>query len=200
MAKYTDRRRFTMDENNRYEEMSTTTPGDKVLRLRRRKRGKLRIVPNIYGVWRFVGEVVTRTPLVPLIVVLIGLWFLSSWGIYLVEHEENIQLRTFSHCLWWSFTAMQTQGANAPGPITDAGLLIGGIWSVFSTVAFFGVIIGTLYSYYMLPHRRPYRELISTIQYNLEEMENLSAVELETLRETVESLINNQLRRQREDS
>ena len=189
-----------MSENNRYEEMSTITPGDKVLRLRRRKRAKLRIVPNVSGVFRFMGEIVTKTPMVPLMIVLIGLWFLSSWGIYLVEHEENVQLHTYSHCLWWSFTAMQTQGANAPGPITDAGLLIGGIWSVFSTIAFFGVIIGTLYSYYMLPHRRPYKELISTIQYNLEEIESLDATELQTLRETVESLINNEIRRKQENS
>lgn len=189
-----------MNENNRYEEMSPSTPGDKVLRLRRRRRGKLRLMPSISGVWRFIGEIVTKTPMVPLLIILVMLWLLSSWGIYLVEHEENIQLKTYTHCLWWTFTAMQTQGANAPGPITDAGLLIGGIWSVFSTIAFFGVIIGTLYSYYMLPHRRPYREMISTIQYNLEEMENLSAVELETLKETVNSLINNQIRRQRENS
>ena len=188
-----------MAENNRYEEVTSLTRGDKTLRLRRKKHGKLRIVPNISGVVRFLGEVVTKTPLIPLLIILVILWLVSSWGIYLVEHEENVQLRTYSHCLWWSFTAMQTQGANAPGPITDAGLLIGGIWSIFSTIAFFGVIIGTLYSYYMLPHRRPSRELINAIQFNLEEIESLSTVELETLKETVDSLINNQIRHQREN-
>ena len=189
-----------MAENNRYEEMAHSTPGDKVLRIRRKKRAKLRIMPNISGVLRFIGDIVTKTPLIPLLIILVILWLVSSWGIYLVEHEQNGQFSTYSHSLWWSFTAMQTQGANAPGPITGAGLWIGGIWSVFSTIAFFGVIIGTLYSYYMLPHRRPSRELISSIQYNLEEMENLSAAELETLKDTVDSLINSQIRRQREDS
>ncbi len=90
---------------------------------------------------------------------------------------------------------MQTQGANAPGPITTAGMIIGGFWSIFSTIAFFGVIIGTLYSYFMLPRRRPSRELIGAIQYNLEELEHLSVDELEALKETITRLVDAQISR-----
>ena len=93
---------------------------------------------------------------------------------------------------------MQTQGANAPGPITTAGMVIGAIWSVFSTIAFFGVIIGTLYSYFMLPRRRPSRELVNAIQYNLEELENLSSDELEILKETTVRVVNAQISRLKE--
>ena len=93
---------------------------------------------------------------------------------------------------------MQTQGANAPGPITAVGIIVGSIWSIFSTIAFFGVIIGTLYSYYMFPRRRPSRELIGAIQYNLEEMENLSIDELEALKETVSRVINARISRLKE--
>ena len=88
---------------------------------------------------------------------------------------------------------MQTQGANSPGPITGSGMLIGSIWSVFSTLAFFGVIIGTLYAYFMLPRRRPSREIVSAIQYNLEQLENLSLDELELLRETTVRIVNAQI-------
>ena len=95
---------------------------------------------------------------------------------------------------------MQTQGANAPGPITIAGMVIGGFWSIFSTIAFFGVIIGTLYSYYMLPRRRPSRELIGAIQYNLDEMENLSVDELEALKETTSRLLDSQINRLRKQA
>jgi hypothetical protein len=98
-----------------------------------------------------------------LLLALIVLWLLSSWGLYLAERSVNEQISSYTYALWWSFTAMQTQGANAPGPITTAGLIIGSLWSIFSTVAFFGVIIGTLYSYFMLPRRRPSRELIGAI-------------------------------------
>ena len=95
---------------------------------------------------------------------------------------------------------MQTQGANAPGPITTPGIIIGSIWSVFSTIAFFGVIIGSFYAYFMLPKRHPSRELISAIQYNLEELESLSADELEALKETTVRIIDAQIGRLKEKS
>jgi len=179
-----------MEEKERFEEIEPLLSGNRVLRVRRRKpRRKLRITPNIPGILRFLGDVVTRTPLIPLLIALIALWLLSSWGIYLAERNVNEQLSSYTYALWWSFTAMQTQGANAPGPITNAGMIIGAFWSIFSTIAFFGVIIGTLYSYFMLPRRRPSRELIGAIQYNLEELDNLSIDELEALRETTTRLV-----------
>ena len=93
---------------------------------------------------------------------------------------------------------MQTQGANAPGPITTPGMIIGSIWSILSTVAFFGVIIGSFYAYFMLPRRRPSRELIGAIQYNLEELESLSLNELEALRETIVRIVDAQISRLKE--
>jgi voltage-gated potassium channel len=185
-----------MEEKERLEEIEPLLPGDKVLRIRRRKpRAKLRLTPHIPELFRFFGDVVTKTPLIPLIIALIVLWLLSSWGIYLAEHNENEQISSFSTALWWSFTAMQTQGANAPGPITNGGMIIGGLWSIISTIAFFGVIIGTLYSYFMLPRRRPSQELISALQYNLEEIDKLSLDELDALKETVTRLVNAQISR-----
>ena len=93
---------------------------------------------------------------------------------------------------------MQTQGANAPGPITTTGIIIGSIWSIFSTIAFFGVIIGSLYAYFMLPRRRPSQEIVSAIQYNLGELESLSTDELEALRDTTVRIIDAQINRVRE--
>jgi voltage-gated potassium channel len=185
-----------MGEKERFEEIGSQVAGDKVLRVRRRKpRRRLRVVPNFPGVLRFIRDATTETPLIPLMLALIALWLISSLGLYLVERNVNEQLATFSYTLWWSFTAMQTQGANAPGPITIPGMMIGGIWSVFSTIAFFGVIIGTLYSYYMLPRRRRFNELVGAIQHNLDEMDNLSEDELEALKETTNRVIDVQIKR-----
>ncbi len=190
-----------MEEKERFQEIERKLSRDKILRIRRRRpRGRLRITPNIPGVIRFLGDVITKTPLLPLLLVLIVLWLLSSWAIYLVERNVNEQLSSYAYALWWSFTAMQTQGANSPGPITIAGMMIGGFWSIFSTIAFFGVIIGTLYSYFMLPHRRPSRELIGVIQYNLGELENLTIDELEALKETTTILVDAQISRHTEKS
>ncbi len=183
-----------MKDEETLEELPPLQRGDKVLRVRRRRpRRRLRITPDIPGVFRFLRKIVTETPLIPLVLALIGLWLLFSWGVYLAERGVNEQINSYGYALWWAFTAMQTQGANSPGPITATGILIGSIWSILSTVAFFGVIIGTLYAYFMLPRRRPSREIVSALQYNLEQLEKLSVDELELLRDTTVRIVNAQI-------
>ena len=188
-----------MEDKERFEELTPLLPGGKALRVhRRRPRRRLRIVPNIPAVFRFLRDMITRTPLVPLILTLVVLWLLFSLGIYLVERGVNDQIDSYGYALWWSFTAMQTQGANAPGPVTAPGMVIGSIWSIFSTICFFGVIIGSFYAYYMLPKRRPSQEVISAVQYNLGELEDLSLDELEVLKDTAIRVIDAQINRVRE--
>ena len=190
-----------MKENEKIDELASRLKGNKTIRRQRRsRRRRLRIIPNIPEVLRFIRDVASRTPLIPLLIVLAVSWLLFSVFLYLAEHNVNEQIDNYGHALWWSFTAMQTQGANAPGPITAAGQILGGIWSVFSTIAFFGIIIGTLYSYFMLPRRRPTRELISAIQYNFEELENLSHEELEALKEITARLVEAHISRLKEKS
>ncbi len=183
-----------MKEEETLEELTPSLRGDKVLRIRKRRpRRRLRLTPDIPAVFKFLRQIVTETPLIPMIIALIGLWLIFSWGVYLVERDANEQINTYGYALWWTFTAMQTQGANSPGPITAPGMIIGSIWSILSTVAFFGVIIATLYAYFMLPRRRPFREIISAIQYNLGELDNLSVEELEMLRDTTVRVVNTQI-------
>ncbi len=184
-----------MENQETPEQLTPLLRGDKVFRVRRRRpRRRLRIAPDIPGVLRFLRQIGHETPLIPLMFVLIGLWLLSSWGVYLAERGANEQINSYGYALWWTFTAMQTQGANSPGPITALGMIIGSIWSIFSTIAFFGVIIATLYAYFMLPRRRPSRELIGALQYNLEQLENLSVEELEVLRDTTVQIVDTQIR------
>jgi len=189
-----------MERKEKFEAVAPQLPGDKVFRIRKRisHRRRLRITPNIPGIFRFLGDMFAKTLFIPLILALIVLWLLFSVGVYLAEHQVNEQISSYTHALWWSFTAMQTQGANHPGPITPIGMIIGAIWSIFGTIAFFGVIIGTFYSYYMLPRQRPSRELIGAIQYNLGELEDLSVDELETLRETTVRVVDAQISRLKE--
>ena len=173
--------------------------GNKVLRVRRRKpRRRLRFTPDIPGIFRFLRQITNETPLIPLSLTLIGLWLLSSWGVYLVERGANEQINSYGYALWWTFTAMQTQGANSPGPVTTPGMIIGSIWSIFSTIAFFGVIIATIYAYFMLPRRRPSREIIGALQYNLEQLDNLSIDELEVLRDTTVQITSSRIRELKE--
>ena len=181
-----------MTSNQKSDEVkSYRKPGDRVVHITKRKRRRrLRVIPNIPGVIRFLGDIIHETPFVPLMLVLIGLLLLSSLGIHLAERSVNAQFDSYGHTLWWSFTAMQTQGANSPGPITPLGMSIGAIWSIFGTIAFFGVIIATFYAYFVDPKRRPSKAIIDALQYNLEELEHLSAEELNALRDTVTNICN----------
>ena len=190
-----------MKEEETLEELTSAQRGDKVLRIRRRKpRRRLRMAPDIPAVLRFIRQIAIETPLVPLILALIILWLLFSYGVYHVEREVSEQLHSYSQALWWTFTAMHTQGANSPGPITVPGMLIGSIWSILSTAAFFGVIIGTIYAYFMSPRRRHSREIIRALQYNLEQLDKLSASELSVLRDTTVQIVNAQIREVKQKS
>jgi len=176
-------------------------PGDTVVRITKQKhRRGLRIIPNIPGVIRFFGDIIHETPFVPLCFVIIVIFLISSLGIFLAEQPVNSQFDTFGHTLWWSFTAMQTQGANSPGPITPLGMIIGAIWSIIGTVAFFGMIIATFYAYYVDPKRRPSKAIIDALQYNLEELDNLSVDELGALKDTVTNIVNAQIAKIEENS
>ncbi len=184
-----------MQDNERsYETRGGTLPGDKVIHIKeRRRRHRLRIVPNIPGILRFFWDIVRETPLIPLLLVLVVLWLSSSLGVYLAERLVNEQFHSYGYSLWWAFTAMQTQGDNRPGPITPLGMLIGGVWSIIGTVIFFGVIIATIYSYYMIPKRRHSKAIVDALQYNLNELEYLSVDELTALRDIVTNIVNTRI-------
>jgi voltage-gated potassium channel len=64
---------------------------------------------------------------------------------------------------------------------------------VVGTIIFFGAIIASVTSYFMRPRQHPTRQIITTVQYNLGILEELSADELETLRETAVGLIETRL-------
>ena len=187
-----------MEGQGNLDQLQQRQPGDKVFRIKRRRpRRRLRINPDIPGVVRFLKEVVSETPLIPLIVILCLLWLLFSWGVHLAESEVDGQITSYGHALWWTFAAMHTQGANSPGPVTALGIAIGSVWSIFSTIAFFGVIIGSLYAYFMLPRRRTSREIVSALQYNLEQIEKLSVDELELLKDTTVRIVESRIREMR---
>ncbi len=67
--------------------------------------------------------------------------------------------------------------------------LIGGIWIVLGSSIFFGTIIATITTYFMRPLQRPARQIVETIEYNLEQLDDLSIEELDLLKETTDALI-----------
>lgn len=84
---------------------------------------------------------------------------------------------------------MQTQGFNAPGPITTWGRVIASVWSILGTLLFFGAIVSSVTVYFLIRKPRPLGEVAASVQYNLGRLEELSAEELETLKDVADRLI-----------
>ena len=84
---------------------------------------------------------------------------------------------------------MTTMGT-APMPVSGAGQIVGGIWAVLGCIIFYGAIIASVTVYFI--HRKKegtVKQIISTVEYNLERLDDLSLEELEVLKETTDGLI-----------
>lgn len=140
---------------------------------------------------RFLRDVLANTPFVKMVILLIITWILFSGALFLAENRiEGSPIQSFSNALYWGVAAFSTAGIANP-PLSDLGQLVGGIWIVLGSVLFFGTIVATITSYFMRPMQRPHKRIIDTIEYNLEQLDELEIEELDLLKETVDALIAN---------
>ncbi|HEY5738920.1 MAG TPA: ion channel [Gammaproteobacteria bacterium] len=138
---------------------------------------------------RFLDDVRRHTPVTGMAVLLVVLWLGFTAAIYVVERgADGTAINSYGRALYWGVAAFSTAGI-ADTPATDGGRLIGGIWIVIGSVLFFGAIVATVTGYFMRPLQRPHKKIIETIEYNLEQLEDLDPDELDLLRETVDTLI-----------
>ena len=138
---------------------------------------------------RFVRDVLTYTPLIKLVVLLVVLWLLFSGGVYLAEREvDGASIDSLGKALYWGVAAFSTAGI-ADTPVSGTAQFIGGIWIVLGSMVYFGAIVATVTTYFMRPMQRPHKKIIDTIEYNLEQLEDLEIEELDLLKNTVDSLI-----------
>jgi voltage-gated potassium channel len=140
---------------------------------------------------RFISDIADYTPLTKMVLLLVLLWLTFSTGIYLAEQGvANSPITTYGEALYWGVAAFSTAGI-ADTPVSGTAQLIGGLWIVIGSVVFFGAIVATITSYFMRPMQRPHKKIIETIEYNLEQLEDLSVEELDLLKKTVDTLIVN---------
>ena len=138
---------------------------------------------------RFIKDISAHTPFTKMIVLLIVLWLMFSAGMYLVEQGfEDASINSYGEALYWGVAAFSTAGI-AHTPISGMGQLIGGLWIVFGSVLFFGTIVATVTTYFMRPVLRPHKRIIDMIEFNLEQLDDLTLDELDLLKETVDTLI-----------
>ena len=134
-------------------------------------------------------DVVIHAPILKMTLLLIVLWILFSAGIYLGERGvEGTTTTSFGRALYWGIAAFSTAGI-ADMPVNGISEIIGAIWIIIGSIVFFGAIVATVTAYFMRPLQRPSKRIIDTIDYNLEQLNDLSVDELEVLKETTDALI-----------
>lgn len=139
---------------------------------------------------RFIRDVYTHTPFTKMVLLLVVLWLLFSAGIYLAERGiEGASVNSYGEALYWGVAVFSTAGI-ADMPTSSAAQLIGGLWIVLGSMLFFGTIVATVTTYFTRPMQRPHKRIIDTIEYNLEQLNELTLDELDLLKETVDTLIN----------
>jgi voltage-gated potassium channel len=138
---------------------------------------------------RFVRDIIAHTPFIKMLILLIVLWIGFSAAIYLAERGvAGTSIESYGNALYWGIAAFTTAGI-ADAPVSGSAQLIGGIWIILGSVLFFGAIVATVTTYFMRPMQRPHKRIIDTIEYNLEQMDDLTIDELDLLKETVDALI-----------
>lgn len=138
---------------------------------------------------KFTADVLYHTPVVKMVFLLIVTWLLFAAGLYYGESgSETTTITSYGKALYWGVAAFSTAGI-ADMPKNGISEVIGAIWIVLGSMLFFGTIVATITSYFMRPLLRPVRQIVDTIEYNLEQLDDLSIDELELLKETADTLI-----------
>jgi len=173
-------------------------PGDKVIRRTRERRKRLKMAPRTPEIIRAFRGIVTQTPFLQMIILLIVLWLIFSAGIYFADRNASgTTITNYGNALYCAVAAYSTAGI-ANMPVTMAGKVLCALWMTFGSAIFFGAIVAGVTVYFMRPLQRPTKQIISTIEYNMEQLDKLSVDELKVLKETTDGLIDNHIRR-RED-
>jgi voltage-gated potassium channel len=124
-----------------------------------------------------------------MVLLLVALWLASATAIYFAERGvPGASITAWGEALYWGVAAFSTAGI-ADTPRSGLALAIGGAWIVVGSMLFFGTIVATITTYFMRPMQRPGKRIIDTIEYNLEQLNELTIDELDLLKETVDALI-----------
>ena len=138
---------------------------------------------------RFIAEIVNRTLFLQMTGLLAFLWFVFATAMFAVERDTaESSIRSLGDALYWGIAALSTAGI-ADTPVSGTAKLIGGTWIIIGSVLFFGIIVSTVTAYFMRPVQRPPDQIIESIEYSLEELDQLSLEELDLLKETIDTLI-----------
>ena len=182
------------DEPGEARPTRTLKPGDRVLRVRTR-RAKLPLIerrleaPLTEGL-RLFRDIATQTPILWFLSALVVLVILGPIPVWLFERTAaDADMDSYWVGLWWAVSAFSTVGHSGVTVDTVGGQIFGSIYTVVSVGLFFGSVIAAFSSYFVLTWRRPKRQLVDTINYYLQRVEELSVEELEDLEDMTRGLL-----------
>lgn len=138
---------------------------------------------------RYIGSMARETYIFEIGFLLAVLWLLFAAALYLSERNvPGADITSYGDALYWGIAAFSTAGIANP-PMSGLAQAIGGVWIIIGSFIFFGTIVASITGYFMRPMLRPAKRIIDTIEYNLENLDDLSVEELELLKKTTDGLI-----------
>ena len=182
------------DDTSEQRPVRTLKPGDRVLRVRTR-RAKLplserRLEAPLVEAFRLVRDLATQTPLLWFLLALLVLVIIGPVPVWLFERTAaDPDMTSYWVGLWWAVSAFSTVGHSGVSVETAGGRIFGSIYTVLSVSLFFGSVIAAFSSYFILTWRTPKRQLVDTINYYLQRVEELSVEELEDLEDMTRGLL-----------
>ena len=172
----------------------TVKPGDRVLRVRTR-RSRLPIIER--GVSTPLAEglqlLVDLTKATPVLWFIGGLAVLVVIGpipVWLFERTaDSPDMTNYGVGLWWAVSAFSTAGHSGVVVETLGGRIFASIFTVLSVGLFFGSVLAAFSSYFILTWRKPKRQVVDTINYYLQRIDDLSADEISDLQDMTRGLL-----------
>lgn len=130
----------------------------------------------------------THTPVLKMAFLLLILWMTFSAGLYVVERgSDRTTITTYGRVLYRGIAAFSTAGI-ADTPVNGISEVIGGLWIVVGSMIF-RAIVATVTAYFMRPLQSPSKQIVDIIEYNLEQLDDLTVEELELLKGIIDTLI-----------
>ncbi len=182
------------DEPGEARPVRTLKPGDRVLRVRTRRAAlpliERRLETPLTEGLRLFRDIATDTPILWFLSALVVLVILGPIPVWLFERTAaNADMDSYWVGLWWAVSAFTTVGHSGISVDTTGGRIFGSIFTALSVGLFFGSVIAAFSSYFLLTWRRPKRQLVDTINYYLQRVEELSVEELEDLEDMTRGLL-----------
>ena len=182
------------DDTSEQRPVRTLKPGDRVLRVRTR-RAKLPLIERrleapLVEAFRLFRDIATQTPILWFLFALLVLVIIGPVPVWLCERTAaDPYMTSYWVGLWWAVSAFSTVGHSGVSVETAGGRIFGSIYTVLSVSLFFGSVIAAFSSYFILTWRTPKRQLVDTINYYLQRVEELSVEELEDLEDMTRGLL-----------